>query len=247
MENYNLTTAYDIVTLPSNGIYYSNKKKTLKVAYLTAVDENILSSPNLMISNTIIEELLKSKILDKDIDIDELIEEDRQAVLIFLRNTAYGTTYKVTLTDPKTDIDFEVELNLEKVPVKDFTLVSDENDEFEYFMEKSKSKVKFKFLTKKQEEVINELRKGWNGVGAAPVITRQLERMIKSINGETDQLALRNIIEKLPIKDSQDFRKFVKDNKPGLDLTQTVIAPSGDKIQYVLGFGVEFFRPFYGL
>jgi hypothetical protein len=51
----------------------------------------------------------------------------------------------------------------------------------------------------------------------------------------------------MPIKDSQDFRKFINENKPGLDLTQTAITPSGDTIQVEIGFGVEFFRPFYGL
>jgi hypothetical protein len=60
-------------------------------------------------------------------------------------------------------------------------------------------------------------------------------------------MLIRNFIETLPIKDSQDFRKYVNENKPGLDLTQEVITPSGDKTQIDLGFGVEFFRPFYGL
>jgi hypothetical protein len=35
-----------VVELPSKGIHYQNKKKSLRVAYLTAADENILSSPN---------------------------------------------------------------------------------------------------------------------------------------------------------------------------------------------------------
>jgi len=39
----------------------------------------------------------------------------------------------------------------------------------------------------------------------------------------------------------------VNENKPGLDLTQNVTTPSGDTIQVQIGFGVEFFRPFYGL
>jgi hypothetical protein len=60
-------------------------------------------------------------------------------------------------------------------------------------------------------------------------------------------MTIHNFIENLPIKDSQDFRKFVKENKPGLDLTQSVITPSGDTIQVEIGFGVEFFRPFYGI
>jgi hypothetical protein len=58
---------------------------------------------------------------------------------------------------------------------------------------------------------------------------------------------IRNFIDVLPIKDSQDFRKFVKENKPGLDLTQNITTPSGDIIQIEIGFGVEFFRPFYGI
>ena len=37
------TIAYDVVELPSRGIHYSNNKKSLRVAYLTAADENILS------------------------------------------------------------------------------------------------------------------------------------------------------------------------------------------------------------
>ena len=60
-------------------------------------------------------------------------------------------------------------------------------------------------------------------------------------------MQLRNFIEKMPIRDSQEFRKFIKENKPGLDLSQKVITPSGEEVQVNIGFGVEFFRPFYGI
>ena len=92
-----------------------------------------------------------------------------------------------------------------------------------------------------------EIQKSWNGVGYAPTITKQLEFMIKSVNGNRDPMTIRNFIETMPIKDSQDFRKYATENKPGLDLTHKVIAPSGEEIQFTIGFGVEFFRPFYGL
>ena len=103
-EHYmiNPTISYDVVELPSKGIYYENKRKSLKVGYLTASDENILSAPNLIQSNTVVDELLKRKVLDKDFKTEDLAEEDRQAILIFLRNTAFGTTYKFKSTDPKT-------------------------------------------------------------------------------------------------------------------------------------------------
>ena len=109
------------------------------------------------------------------------------------------------------------------------------------------SKIDYKDLTVKQLKELDELEKNWNGVSVAPVITKQIEFMIKSVAGNRDIMNIHNFVENLPIKDSQDFRKFVNLNKPGLDLTQNVTTPSGDTIQIEIGFGVEFFRPFYGI
>ena len=239
--------AYDVIELPSKGIHYTNKKKSVRVAYLTASDENILSSPSFLNTNTVITELLKRKILDKDLNIEEIVEEDRQAILIFLRNTAFGSEYNLTITDDKTGNEFTVEVDLGSLKIKDFNLVEDTNGEYGHYLEKSKTEITFKFLTQKQEDEIEKIKESWNGNGVAPVITKQLEMMIKSVGGVRDALKIRGFIETMPIKDSQDFRKFVQDNKPGLDLTQPVTTPSGEDVQVRIGFGVEFFRPFYGL
>ena len=131
--------------------------------------------------------------------------------------------------------------------VKDFNLPEDPNGEYSYFMEKSKVEVTFKFITQKQENDLEQIKVSWNGIGVAPIVTKRLEMMIKSVQGNKDPMNIRNFIETLPIKDSQDFQKFVRDNKPGLDLVQTTTTPSGDTIQVNIGFGVEFFRPFYGI
>jgi hypothetical protein len=249
MEEYRIdpTIAYDVVELPSRGIHYPNGKKSLRVAYLTASDENILASPNLIQTNTIITELLKRKILDKDISVDEIVEEDKQAVLIFLRNTAFGSEYTVTLSDPKTNIDFKTTFDLSSLNFKPFNLTADSNGEFPYFMEKSKINVTFKFLTQKQENELKEIEKSWNGTGVAPIMTKRLEFMIKSVAGNREMMNIHNFVENLPIIDSQNFRKFVSENKPGLNLTQKVTTPSGEVIEFEIGLGVEFFRPFYGI
>lgn len=241
------TIAYDVVELPTKGIHYKNKKKSVRVAYLTATDENILSSPSLINTGQVVEELLKRKVLDKDLPVEDIVEQDRQAILIFLRNTAFGSDYKITVNDPRTNEEFSFDIDLGEIKVKDFTLEEDVNGEYTYFMEKSKSTITFTFLTVKQEKEIEEIKKSWNGIGVAPIMTKQLEFMIKSVNGVKDLMNTRNFIETLPIKDSQDFRKYINENKPGLDLTQNVTTPSGDTIQVEIGFGVEFFRPFYGL
>jgi hypothetical protein len=249
MEEFKIdpTIAYDVVELPSRGIYYASKRKSVRVAYLTATDENILSSPSFLNTNTVIPELLKRKILDRDFPIDEIVEEDRQAILIFLRNTSFGSEYVLTSFDPKTNQEFTTNVNLEVLKLKDFNLTENSEGEYNFFLEKSKVGITFKFLTRKQEDEIDKIKDNWNGNGVAPIITKQLEMMIKSFNGVRDALKIRNFVEMMPIRDSQEFRKFIQDNKPGLDLTQTVTTPSGDEIQVNIGFGVEFFRPFYGV
>lgn len=249
MEEYKIdpTISYDVVELPSKGIYYQNKKKSVRVSYLTASDENILSSPNLITSNTVVTELLKRKILDRDLQVNEIVEEDKQAILIFLRNTAFGSEYNMTLIDPKTNEQFKTVVDLSVLKIKDFNLTEDINGEYEYRMEKCNIPITFKFMNQKNEDDLTEIKEKWSGNGVAPVVTKQLEMMIKSVNGIRDNMEIYHFIEKLPILDSQNFRKFVKENKPGLDLTQTVRTPSGEDIQVEIGFGVEFFRPFYGL
>jgi len=249
MDEYKIdpSIAYDVIELPSRGIHYTNKKKSVRVAYLTASDENILSSPSFLSTNTVITELLKRKILDKDLSIDEIVEEDRQAILIFLRNTAFGSEYTLTITDDKTGESFTSNVDLGTLKLKDFNLSEDSNGEYSYTLEKSKIDITFKFLTQKQESEIEKIKESWNGNGVAPIVTKQLEMMIKSVGGTKDALKIRSFIETMPIKDSQDFRKFIQNNKPGLDLTQTVTTPSGEDVQVKIGFGVEFFRPFYGI
>ena len=246
-ERLDPTIAYDVIPLPSQGIYYANKKKNIKVAYLTASDENILASPSLIANNLVVEELLKRKVLDKDINVEDIVSEDRNAILFFLRSTAFGPEYEVTATDPKTNQEFIAKVDLSNIKVKDFNIEPDINGEYSFFLPVSKVNVTFNFLTKKQQDELVKIEENWNGVGVAPIKTKELEFLIKSVDGIKDQLQIRNFIEKMPIKDAQEFRKYVNENKPGLDLTQKVTTPSGEEIQVIIGFGVEFFRPFYGL
>lgn len=246
MENFDPTIAYDVVQLPSQGVHYSNGKKSLRVAYLTAADENILMSPNLIQSETVIDELLKRKILDRDIQLDEIVEEDRQAILIFLRNTAFGTEYNITLTDPATKKQFEAQLDLSVLKVKEFKLPQDSNGEYSFFLPITKKNITFKFLNNSQEKDLQAIKDS-SGTNVAPLNTKRLEMMIKSIEGQRDQMAIYQFIQNLPIRDSQEFKKFVSENKPGLDLIVEVIAPSGEKVPVLVDFGVEFFRPFYGI
>ena len=94
--------AHDVIALPSQGKFYKNKKSTVKVAYLTAADENILTSPNLLQNGKVIDVLLDRKVIDQEIKASQLLSGDKNAILFFLRSTGYGEMYTVEVTDPKT-------------------------------------------------------------------------------------------------------------------------------------------------
>jgi hypothetical protein len=54
-------------------------------------------------------------------------------------------------------------------------------------------------------------------------------------------------IEAMPILDSKHIRRFLDENEPRLDMRREVTTPSGEKLTVNVGFGGEFFRPFFGL
>jgi hypothetical protein len=237
---------YDVVPLPSKGMFYKNKLDSVKVTYLTASDENLLSSPNIVENGNIIDELLRRKILGSDVNIKEMLECDKQAVLIFLRNTAFGSTYEFTLTDPETKQKFNYTHDLSNVKMKDFDLVADEKGEFTYTLPVTKKVIKFKFLSSTQETELSNIDSQYEG-RISPKVTRRLEYLIQEIEGERDKGNIAQMIQSMPIKDSQEFRNYVRNNEPGLDLQLTIRAPSGEEVTTSVVLGAHFFRPFFGL
>ena len=144
---------YDIIPLPSNGECYPHKKGRIPVAYLTASDENIIASPNMYRDGKILDVLLRRKILDKSINVDDLCEGDRDAIILWLRATAYGDDYPIVVNNPNTGNRLETSVKLSDFKYDEFTLKGDENGCFEY-KTKNGDILKFKYFTHNQE---NEL------------------------------------------------------------------------------------------
>ena len=251
MDNLNQpnesTIPYDVVSLPSQGIFYKNNKKSLKVSYLTAADENILTSPNLTDSGELMDTLLQNKIQDKDINVSELAECDKQAIFIFLRNTAFGPEYKFNLTDPATNKQFEHTEDLSIIKTKDIISEPDENGCFEFTLPMSGKKTKLKLLTPQDNNELSELEKSYQNLKVKPMATKRLEKSIVELDGDTDPMSLSVKIHTLPLKDAQEIKKFLASVEPGLDVSRTAIAPSGAEVKFTINFGLNFFRPFFGL
>ena len=238
---------YDMVSLPSQGVFYKNKKKSVKVTYLNASDENLLATPSLQANGELVNTLISRKILDKDINVIDMPECDKEAILVFLRNTAFGSDYKITLKDPKTEESFETTLDLSILKTNDVGVELDNNNEFNHYLEVSKKKVKLSFLTPQNERTLKILDEQNKNAVVNTYMTKQLELMVKEIDGNREPMTIAQFIQTMPIRDSQSIRKIVRENSPSLDLTIPVLTPSNEEINARITFGVEFFRPFYGI
>lgn len=237
-----LNLPHDVVQLPSGGKFYKSKKKSVKVGYLTAADENILMGVN---TDELVISLLRNKIYEPDLRPEEMLNGDIEAILIWLRNTSFGPEYNVNVLDPKTGNRFPTIISLEELNYKKTQFEANENGLFTTVLPKSQKTVKLRPLKYKELNDIQKISDSYPVGRVAPIMTIRLEKQIVEIEGNTDTSFIAKAIQSMPIMDSKYIRKFMKDNEPGIELIKTVTTPSGDKVDVDINFGVEFFRVFY--
>jgi hypothetical protein len=267
---------YDVIQLPSNGQCYRNKIDRVPVAYLTAYDENIIMSPNLYKDGLVIDFLLKNKIVNKEIDVDDLVSGDVDAIVLFLRATSYGPEFPIVVNDPETGEQIDTTVDLTTLKPKEFKLIGDENGWFEYITPIKKDVIKFRYMTRKQEKQLRKatelenygtkahmldteretllasligdnnisenekkviksataVMESWskklkklNDSQFTRMMTNAMQLQIMAVNGNTDREFIRKYINQMPARDSLMLRKYINDNRPGINFDIEVERP----------------------
>lgn len=157
--NYNPEAAFDVIPLPSKGEGYKEKISKASVAYLTAYDENMIVSPNLYRDNLILDYIIQEKLLSQEIDPMDLLEGDRDAIILFLRASGYGNEYPISATDDETGKEFETVVDLSKLKYKEFNLKGDTNGWFDFELPMCKKVVKFRFPTHRDKLLLEKMQK----------------------------------------------------------------------------------------
>jgi hypothetical protein len=180
-SNSDTMLQYDVIQLPSNGQCYRSKVDRVPVAYLTAYDENIITSPNLYKDGLVIDYLLKNKIVNSDINVEDLVSGDADAITLFLRATSYGPDFPIVVRDPDTGEQIETTVDLTTLKPKEFKLVGDENGHFEFVTPLKKDRIKFRYLTRKQERQLRQVTE-LEGYGTkAHMLDREREALSAAI------------------------------------------------------------------
>ena len=233
---------YDVIPLPSKGKFYPGNKKSVKVAYLTTADENILTSPNLVESGKFLEILINRKLLEPGLRYKDLLPGDRNAIMIWLRATGYGEMYPVTITD-ENDEEFEYEVNLSELKTIELTVDPSDDGLYHFELPLSKNLVKFKLLNTgdvdELEEIVMNTPKGVVGEEQTLI----LERQIVDVDGNRDRLFIKKFVNNMRVLDAQKLREFTSTIICDIDLQINVRTPGGGSVDTFLPFTQRFFWP----
>jgi hypothetical protein len=232
----------EIVDLPSQGLVYppSNPLSSGKVEmrYMTAKSEDILTNQNYIKQGTVLDKLLESLIVSKDINVKDLIVGDKNALLVAARILGYGGEYTFTINDETHTVDLST-LDNKKINESLFTKG---NNEFTYTLPHSKNKLTFKLVTGHEEEKIEKELEGLKKISKnnVPELSTRLKHIITSVNDNREEKAIREFVDEYLLAiDSRSFRNYIKEIQPDVDLTYTT--EGGEEV--TIPINLTFFWP----
>jgi hypothetical protein len=249
------TVPVEQVPLPSSGLIYPAGSplhgcETLQIKAMTAQEEDILLSRALNKEGTVVSHLIKSCLIDKSIDVGDMLLGDRNSLLVAIRITGYGTEYAAEATCPACNRTSHQSFDLSTIEIKRLGAapMTPGHNEFSFTLPVSKKAVTFKLLTVDDEEesrqVKERMSKMFPDAKVEGVITRQLENQIVSVDGHRDKTAISAFIKAMPAMDSRALRNHMSNIEPGLDMRVTYNCKScGAESKVALPAGASFFWP----
>jgi len=225
---------FDLIYLPSNGLFYPNKKNSLLIKYLTAKEEFVLTSPSFREGGKALKMVLESVIIDKDIKVEELLVADKEAIILFLRSTAYGDSFPLEFECSDCHAKTNNPLNISSLEMVDMHSLPDDLGEFEYTLPMSKSKVKFKPLTVADEELLekNSRKKTIQGVEYKQEITSKYLLQLTEIDEHREKSYIESFIKRMSLKDSIALREYIERTEPGINKRIKLVCSSCEKEYY---------------
>jgi len=254
-EDFGWEIPYETVPLPSQGVIYSPNstlylKETLDIKAMTAKEEDILSSPALIKKGSTISRLLASCIVDKSIDVDEMLIGDRNAVMVSIRITGYGHDYNTSIRCKHCNNVNQRTLNLAELPLKFLKIspIEKGKNAFEFTLPVTKKNIIFKFATAGEDKDRNaakeKMKKYFDNNDIESNVTELLEKSIVSIDNISDKNKIRHFVQYMPAFDSKALRKFINENQPGIDMNHTLICDECESTSDVMiPVTSEFFWP----
>ena len=245
----------EVVPLPSRGLLYPEGHPLadgfIEMKYMTAKEEDILTSQNLIKQGVVLDKLFESLIVTP-VNYNDIYSGDKNAIMVAARLLGYGNDYTVELEDPfSPGTKQKVTIDLSQIEHKevDYSLFENRKNEFDFELPNSKRVVTFRLMTHALEKQIETEIKASNKAiiktGIDKELTTRLKHIIIGVDGETGRAVVNNFVDnELFAVDSRALRTYIKTISPDLDMTFTFISEAtGDVKELDIPMDVSFFWP----
>ena len=248
MADYKFPT--EMVELPSKGYFYADghplSSGKVEVKYMTAKEEDILTSQNLIQQGIVLDKLLESLVVDKSIKLDDMLIGDKNALMVAARVLGYGKEYQFTYDG----IEQSVDLSMLEPTEMDFDKFTKGQNQFNFKLPNSEREITFKLLTSGDEQKISEEIKAREKISKEQSfeLTTRLKNMILSVDGNSEKAYINNFVDnEFLSRDSLAFREYLTSVTPDVNMTTKVKNSAGKETEVVIPVTLRFFWPSAGV
>jgi len=246
----------EMVNLPSRGRFYPEShplhgKETVEIRYMTARDEDILVNKSFIQKGLVVDKLLESVIIDKNIPISSLLLGDKNAMIVAARVSGYGSEYETKIVCPSCMETQDYSFDLDEA----LTLVDESDSELEHSVTPSGTfiiktpkmglDVEFRPTTGYDEKAISKANSSRKKNKLSPMgIIDVMAMYIVSIDGNPDKGFINQALEHMPAIDAKYIRTCHQELMPNIDLAQQFECNScGYEQEMEVPFTSDFFWP----
>lgn len=244
----------EIVDLPSKGWFYPPEHPLasgkIEIKMMTAKEEDILTSQNLIKKGVVLKKLLDSLIVDKRVKQDDILLCDMNGIFVAVRRLAYGDQYgplKIKCPNCQEECEHVVDLSLIEPRSFDFDKYPKGVNSFNFELPYSKKLISYKILTQKEDDMVDVEIKNMSRVNKerSSEVTTRLKYVLTSVDGDDDKVAIRKFIEtELVSKDTLALRTHIRSNIPDLDMSFDFACPQCDHSgRQDIPMTIQFFWP----
>ena len=245
----------EFVDLPTQGKFYPeghplHNKETVEIRYMTAKDEDILTSKTLLKKGVAVDRMLANILVDKNIKIEDLFVGDKNAIIIAARISGYGPEYKTNVTCPSCGATAENEFDLNDIlekgaaePYNDIQIEADGT--FNITLPKTKVVAQCRLVSGKDEKRLEAVAAKRKKHGLPEnTLTELVKTLVVSLNGETERKVVEGFIDQMPALDSKFLRAAYNRVVPNVDMKHVYGCEScGVETSLDMPFSVSFFWP----
>jgi len=177
-----------------------------------------------------------------------MLTGDRNAILIGLRVTGYGSEYHAKITCRECDKVFENAFSLANLTLKPLGAapLQANLNLFSFVLPMAGTEVHFRLLTGEDETEVSKIIEGRRKLGGQieNAVTTRLAHAIITINGESDRQKIMQYVLNMRAGDARALRKYIDEIEPGVDMKQKVVcAHCQAESEVDMPLGMSFFWP----